>query len=715
MTGEAGPIRVLHVGDEPSFSETVAELLDEEVEQPVVETEPTVADGLDAVSDGDVDCIVSEYEMVDADGLEFLEAVREDNPELPFILFTSDGSEAVAADAISMGVTDYLQKDGGDDQYTTLANRIVNGVSRHPADQRVPGTDERYQALFEHSDEAIALSEFVDDMAVVRDVNPAFEDLFDNPDGFEGRELDDIVASGERREEARGLSQKVQGGQSLNRFVTRETADGTRLLTLQVIPIHAEDEEGASYAFTIYADPTGEQGSDQEQLQVLVEESTDLISVLSEDGTVQYESPSIERILGYDPDELVGENAFEYIHPADRESVIETFQEGVENPDSTPTAEYRFRHADGSWTWLESRGNNQLENPAIEGFVVNSRDISERVAHEQELERVRDRMEFALQSTDAIVWDWNVDENTASFYPSEQELYGTAVDTLEDFIELVHPEDRETVQESNQRALETGEAKHEEVRIVPDGEVRWIDAPGQPKQGDDGTTRMIGVVQDITERKRDKQEIERQNERLETFASVVSHDLRNPLNVAKGRIDLAKVDCDSDHLDHVERALERMTVLIDDLLTLAREGESAVEPEPVELADSIDACWQNVDTRDATLVTETDRTITADRSKLRQLFENLFRNAVEHGDTDVTVTVGELADGFSVEDDGPGIPEDERADVLSPGYTTTERGTGFGLSIVTQVAEVHGWDVSVTEGTDGGARFEITGVDDAEE
>jgi signal transduction histidine kinase len=158
-----------------------------------------------------------------------------------------------------------------------------------------------------------------------------------------------------------------------------------------------------------------------------------------------------------------------------------------------------------------------------------------------------------------------------------------------------------------------------------------------------------------------------------------------------------------------------METLIDDLLTLSRAGATIGETEAVDLADLIERCWQNVESDSAELIIEADTTIKADRSRLQQLLENLMRNAVEHGDDDVTVTVGTLSNGFYIEDDGPGIPEDNREDVFKPGYSTAEDGTGFGLSIVKQVAEAHGWNVGVTEGTDDGARFEITGIELAAE
>jgi len=214
--------------------------------------------------------------------------------------------------------------------------------------------------------------------------------------------------------------------------------------------------------------------------------------------------------------------------------------------------------------------------------------------------------------------------------------------------------------------------------------------------------------------RRRNHELAAQVDRLDAFASIVSHDLRNPLNVAQGRVTLARDETDDgtvrEHLDTVIRAHERMSDLIEDLLRFAREGQLIEEVESVDLPAVIQRAWTHVSTTEKTLVVETDRTIRADRARLEELFENLVRNAVEHGGDDVTVTVGDCAGGFYVADDGPGIPVDERAAVFEAGYSTADGGTGFGLKIVEQIVDAHRWDVRVTESETGGARFEITGV-----
>lgn len=230
-----------------------------------------------------------------------------------------------------------------------------------------------------------------------------------------------------------------------------------------------------------------------------------------------------------------------------------------------------------------------------------------------------------------------------------------------------------------------------------------------------GETRLGQAITltDVTEREQYRTDLERQNERLNQFASVVSHDLRNPLNIARGRVELALETGDTDQLESARTALERMESLIEDMLTLARQGQQIADTEMVELSSVIQQAREVVDTAGATLTVESDLRFRADGDRLQQLLENLFRNAIEHGREDSNIRVGALEEssGFYVADDGPGIPEDEREIVFESAYSTTETGTGFGLSIVMEVVEAHGWTVLITDSWAGGARFEIEGVE----
>jgi signal transduction histidine kinase len=204
---------------------------------------------------------------------------------------------------------------------------------------------------------------------------------------------------------------------------------------------------------------------------------------------------------------------------------------------------------------------------------------------------------------------------------------------------------------------------------------------------------------------------------------VVSHDLRNPPNVAQKHLELARERGDERHFDKSRNALDRMGSLIDDLLTLARRGQVVSGMETIELTSVVRQAWSSVETRESTLVVDSLGTVKADRGRLQELFENLFRNAIEHAGTATTVRVGRLDDdretaatedstddsvgGFYIEDDGPGIPPEEREKVFEYGHMTADDGSRLGLSIVDGIVEAHGWSVSIYDGRVGGARFLI--------
>jgi len=459
-------IDVLYVDDDPSFTNLAATFLEREEEQLDVHTATSPDAGLERLDDHEFDCIVADYRMPGADGIQFLEAVREEYPDLPFILYTGKGSEAVASEAISAGVTEYIQK-GTPDQYTVLANRVTSAVEQFRAQRALENTERRLSLFVEQS--SLGVIEWNEEFEVVR---------------------------------------------------ANEAA---------------------------------------------------------------------KNILGYSEAQLRG-NSWELLVPeSEREAIDDIVRE-----------------------LLEDRGGYHSVN-----------------------ENVR-------KDGERIVCEWH-------------------------------------------------------NRVVTD------------EAGD--VVAIFSQFDDITAQKERERELERQNERLEEFASVVSHDLRNPLSVADAHLELAGDECDSAHLDRVGRAHERMNELIEDLLTLARGEDLVSELSGVDLRHVADACWANVDTTAAECTVDLTRCIRADEHALKRLFENLFRNAVEHGGADVTVTVGALDDGFYIEDDGSGIAATERGEVFDAGYSTSAEGTGFGLSIVEQLVDAHGWTISATESPAGGARFEITGVE----
>ena len=193
----------------------------------------------------------------------------------------------------------------------------------------------------------------------------------------------------------------------------------------------------------------------------------------------------------------------------------------------------------------------------------------------------------------------------------------------------------------------------------------------------------------------------------------LAHDLRNPLNVATGNLEVLRqrAELSEEHAELIEtvgKALDRIDDLLEDTMLLARE-DIAIERRRVSLADLAEESWSAIPADNATLTLTTTQTVSGDPVKLRRLFENLYRNAVEHAGPSVAVEVGDCAErnGFYVADDGPGIPADRRDRVFETGYTSQETGTGLGLGIVAEIAAAHDWTATVTQSRAGGARFEI--------
>jgi PAS domain S-box-containing protein len=720
------PIRVLHVDDESDFADMAATFLEREDDKFDIETATSASEGLARLGADDFDCVVSDYDMPGQNGIEFLEAVRQKYPELPFVLFTGKGSEEIASEAISAGVNEYLQKGAGTDQYTVLANRIGNLVEKYHAEREAERTRTRLQAITDNSSDAILM---VDTDSIIRFANAAVEDLLGYPPkSLTGESLTEIMPSWYRDEHLQGMSQYLEAGErTLNWNAIEFSAHHRDGHEIPVSVSFSEfKEEGERRFVGIIRDISDRVRMEEElrereqRFRQMAENITEVVWMSdSEKQELFYVNAAYEAIWGHSVESLYDNptSFLDAVHPEDRDRVEEALD--VQTTGDYDE-EYRIVRSDEEVRWIRDRAI-PVRNDAGEVYRVVgiASDITDRKEREQEYNRVVDVFDHTEQIAD--VGGWEIHPETRDVFWSDNlfeilEWDGDEEPPLEEAFHIYVEEDRQRVENAVEEALANGEPFDVETGVErSDGEIRWVQVQGRPTVENGEVVTLRGAVQDITDQQRREHSLEQQNKQLEQFASVVSHDLRNPLNVAIGRLELAQEECESEHLDIVGDALERSQALIDDLLTLAREGNRVSDIETVDLRTVTENCWDNVATGKATTLTETDRAISADRSQLQQLLENLYRNAIEHASDDVTVTVGDLPNGFYIEDDGPGIPDDERDDVFDAGYSTAEEGTGFGLSIAQQVAQAHNWEIRVTDGSEGGARFEITGVEFADE
>ena len=482
------------------------------------------------------------------------------------------------------------------------------------------------------------------------------------------------------------------------------------------------------------------------------------IYVVDETGVFSYVNEAMVELTGYEREEIIGSRT-DIIK--DDEAVAEAEDQlgsllSHEGPD---TAQFYVDIVPKEGDPIPCRDHMAVlpyEGEEFRGSVGILRNISDEVRRERELERRDAELERKTRAMDEApigiaITDPDREDNPM-IYVNDQFVEMTGYPRSESIGRncrfLQGPDTDETAVAELRRAIDAGEATTVELKnYTRDGEMFWNRVNIRPFRNDDGEIiYWVGFQEDISEYKQRERELERQNERLERFASIVSHDLRSPMSVANGRIELAKAgDGKAENLDAALDALDRMETIVDDTLTLARQGDTVGELEAVSLSSVVEECWRTADTGEATFELDEDIEFRADRDRLQNLLENLFRNSVEHGSTGnrsqtddsvehgstgsrsqtgdsvehgragdgddgATVRIGTTTDGFYVEDDGPGIPEDDRTSVFDPGYTTAANGTGFGLAIVKEIAEAHGWDVSVSESASGGARFDITGI-----
>ncbi|MFP8891261.1 PAS domain S-box protein [Natrialbaceae archaeon A-CW2] len=718
-------IHVLHVDDEPSLADLAATFLERHDSRFSVQTATSVDAGLEALEEHSYDCVISDYDMPGSNGIEFLETVRERYDDIPFILFTGKGSEEVASQAISAGVTDYLQKESGTEQYEVLANRIGNVVDQSRTERELV----QQQTIFETLIENLPVGVLVEDESrQVLAANSTLTNMFSEdlePDSMIGKdcgrllhELKDVFHDPEEFIDSIEDCLESRTPNEGEEFVLE---DG-RIIERDYIPYQLADGEANLW---VYDDVT-EDREQQRLLTGLFEESLDGIGIkeviTDDDGNpVDYRylqlNEKFEELTGLDADQVEGRRATEAIDGIEETPFIEIFGEvALEGT----TAQFEQYSAP-----LDRYYKISAFSPRPRQVITIFSDITEQKERERELQRFK----FFIEHTPDFMVIMDEDLSVRYQSPASPMLDFTPLHVVGDNpLEHIHPDDRERVLENIQRLLENPDTvSSSEYRAKDaDGNWRWFEDRGQNYIGTEPIDGLAISIRDITDRKRQEQELKRQNDRLEEFASIVSHDLRNPLNIAKGNVDQARTECESDYLEEIEYAHDRMETLIEDLLTLARKGDAVSDKEPVDLGELSDNCWRNIESSDASLVVESESVILADRSRLRQLLENLFRNAVEHGPPtdesgavlesfdELIVSVGDLEDGFFVEDTGQGIPAEKQSAVFEPGHTTIEDGTGLGLRIVQQIVDAHGWEIRLAAGDDGGARFEITGVDSVE-
>ena len=454
-----------------------------------------------------------------------------------------------------------------------------------------------------------------------------------------------------------------------------------------------------------------------ESATLLLEQAQDKIALLDDDGRFTYVNGAAERILGFPPADLVGENAFEYVHPDDRDAVRRAFRDVIESDGfAEDTVEYRHRAADGSWVWLGSRMSN-LTDDALEGYVVSSRDITDRVRAERErAESASNLREIATVSRD-VLWMFDADWSEVQFVnPAYEEVYGASVDELEGdprtFLDAIHPEDVPAVREAMER-LSDGTPVDMEYRVNPDENYnRWVWAQAEPITEDGEVIRITGFVRDVTDRRRRECQ-------LVVMDNLLRHNLRNDLNVILGRAESLESELpeSTEHTAVIRRVGEQLLETAEkerDIIDLITEKR---ERERIELREAIADAVETVRGRhpDASIGVSTPYPVAVEgRPELRAAVIELLENAVRHadgGDPTAEVSLRRTPGGAEivVRDDHAPIPSVE-ADVLTGDHDMTNvyHSSGLGLWLVHWAVDLSDGAVDVAPDPDGGNEIVVT-------
>jgi len=747
-------VHVLYVDDSEGATETTT-TLERENDRFTVERATRTTDTLARLTE-DIDCIVAEYTLPDGDGVQLLTRVRETYPDLPFVLFTDSGDERIASEAISAGVSEYIRK-GGPESNAVLATRIEELVARSQSQKAARLETERYQEDERYRQRLLAITR--DSETTPEEKTRRLLALGCDRFGTENGHLVKIDRDSGRHEviSASGSDIISEGVSDLSMTYCRRTIESQNVLDIYNAPAQGWEDDPAyrNYGLSCYIgqkllvdgklygtlcfaneEPRGTAFSQDEkafmnrlaewfsqllerrryraQAETMFEQTQDALFLIDVTPEMEFRVRRVntvyEELTGLSTADLRGERPEEKGIDLERhyERCVET-REPTEYEETLEVGTQR-RH-------LQTKLSPVIEDGEVVQLVGATRDVTRQREREQLLTvrtRAMEKAPVGITISDPTQAD------NPLIYVNEQYEQATGYSKDEAVGRNCRFLQGEQTSDAPVEQIREAIAANEEVSVElrnyrKDGTEFWNQVKIAPVFDGSGTlTHFAGYQQDITERVIDKQQLEAQNERLDRLAAVISHDLRNPLSAAQVQADLAKQTGETEPFEALHEAHDRMEQMIDELLTMARARENVEESESVSLTNLVQRAWETAETPGAELTVDLPWGFELDANPdlLCNVLENLFRNAADHNDPPLTVTVGTLGDenspvGFYVEDDGTGIPASSRDRIFEYGYTTDDDGTGFGLSIVEEFVEAHGWELSVTEGTDGGARFDV--------
>lgn len=752
--GRPSSLGILFIGDPEAVSAAIVDEIgtDSGVH---LSTADSVENALEQTDSSSVDCIVGdEVGLADVDGS--IERLRQSLGDIPIIILVDGHAGPVLESLAERGVSEVIPIDGIGDPASVVSRRVDYHIGRYRRHRLNRALGYQVRQLVDHAEDVVWI--LSDDWEELLYANPSFERIW-------GQRLEEVYAQPLNfldsvhptdRPAVRRAMDRLSSGEEIEiEYRVNRQEDYGRWVWMKGYPITDGDGEviavsGFSRDISVRKEQERRYRRERDRLINLFEHFPEpTIAYRFDDGVSRIEvvNEAFERVFGYSAEEAVGSDVDALIAPTelrdeaaaldDRVRAGEFVDTEVRRSTTGGDRHFRFRN-------IELPADDELDGFAIyadiDGQKRRERTMNALHATSRRLSGAQEHTSVAEIATEAagevieLPWagTWLTDAQTDQLEPvsltddlqdaldaaptlSRDEPIVAAVDEHDEYVvdDTAEDDDWPTELAPIRSAMVLSLGDHG-VFIVADPAPDGIEAEHRT------SARVLAANTEAAFERADReialreqrQELSRQNDRLEEFTGVVSHDLRTPLAVAMGTLEQLSYEHEDLDTDHVEEALERMDAIISGTLTLARSGRITGDIEPVDLGEIARRCKHAVSTTGADVVVAEDLPVVdADPDRLKHVFENLYRNALDHAGEEVTITVEATDDGFCIADDGPGIPEEDYDLIFETGFSTDTDGTGFGLAIVHRIAEAHGWSIDVEESADGGAAFRFT-VDD---
>jgi PAS domain S-box-containing protein len=404
-------LRVLHLEDSVADAEVILCELRREGFRASVRRVWREADYLAGLRSPAPDLILADYALPSCDGLSALKLAQQERPEIPFLFVSGALGEEAAIDALHRGATDCVAKERLG-RLGPVVRRVLLEVEerrrRRQAEAALRASEQNYREIFNATRDAI----FVHDAATgeILNVNQAMLDLFGYSRAAHSDltvdEVFDSTGPYSREEARRRIRLAVAEGPQVFEWECQRK-NGERFWV--EVALRSTSMDGKRCVLAVVHDITARKRAEdalrrnEEYYRALIEHASDVISVIDADGTIRYESPSVERVLGYRPDELLGRTCFDLVHPEDAPRIRAVFADRMGRPLSDGRAELRFRHKDGSWRSFEAVGRNLISDHSVKGMVVNSRDITERKAVDEALRTSEEKFAKVFRNAPVLI------------------------------------------------------------------------------------------------------------------------------------------------------------------------------------------------------------------------------------------------------------------------------------------------------------------------